>query len=57
MQGSSRPKLKKKKVSMWEKEFICLAHVDQKRAPAPLHKAELIRAGGTIENCNFMRKF
>lgn len=30
---------------MWEKEFTCLAHIDQKRTPDPLHKAELIRAG------------
>ena len=52
MQGSSRPQLKKKKVSMWEKEFICLAHVDQKRAPAPLHKAELIRAGLGVAQLN-----
>ena len=36
---------KKKKVAMWEKEFICLAYVDQKRAPSSLHKSELIRAG------------
>ena len=46
VQGSSRPQLR----------FQCgKAHVDQKRAPAPLHKAELIRAGlgvAQLLNCN-----
>lgn len=44
-EGSFRGRSKKKKVAMWEKEFTCLAHIDQKRTPDPLHKAELIRAG------------
>lgn len=44
-EGSYRSRSKKKKVAMWEKEFTCLAHIDQKRTPDPLHKAELIRAG------------
>ena len=38
---------------MWEKEVICLANVSQKRAPTPLHKAELIRAGLGVARLSF----
>ena len=41
----SAPRSKKRKVAMWEKEFICLARVGQSHVPTPLDKAELIRAG------------
>lgn len=44
-EGNYRSRSKKKKVAMWEKEFTCFAHINQKRTPDPLHKAELIRAG------------
>lgn len=46
---------KKKKVAMWEKEFICLAYVDQKRCPTPLHKCELIRAGLGVAKLSFFQ--
>ena len=36
---------KKKKIAVWEKEFICLATVGQTHAPTPIEKAELYRAG------------
>ena len=36
---------KKKKIAMWEKEFICLAKVGQTHVPTPLEKAELYRGG------------
>ena len=41
----STPRSKKRKVAMWEKEFICLARVGQSHVPTPFDKAELIRAG------------
>ena len=50
VQGISR----RKKVAMWEKEFICLANVSQKRTPAPLHKAELIRASLGVAPLSFI---
>ncbi len=36
---------KKKRVSMWEHEFICLAYCGQTDLPSPIDKANLIRAG------------
>ena len=36
---------KKKRIAMWEKEFICLAKIGQTHVPTPLEKAELYRAG------------
>ena len=38
-------KSKKVKLSMWDREFICLAYTAQTTPPSPMDKAELIRAG------------
>lgn len=38
-------KTKKKRLIMWEHEFICLAKIGEESPPTPMEKAELIRAG------------
>ena len=44
-QKLNAPRSKRKRVAMWEKEFICLAQVGQTCTPMPLEKADFIRAG------------
>ena len=39
-----KPK-KKKKVSLWQHDFICLSHTWENKVPSPMEKANLIRAG------------
>ena len=42
--GGTR-KSKKKRVAMWNHDFICLARVDQERTPTSIERSKLISAG------------
>ena len=47
------PKSKKKKLSYWQHDFICLAKTGQDKPPSPIEKAELVRANLGHKNLVF----
>ena len=49
----SLPKSKKKKLSYWQHDFICLAKTGQDKPTSPIEKAELVRASLGHKNLAF----
>lgn len=46
--------IKKRKVSFWSHDFICLARIDQCVSPSPMDKAKLIQAGLGLKSVSFL---
>ena len=49
----ARPAKKRKKLAMWQHDFVCLSSTTDNRAPCNMSKAELIRAGLGLKQLQF----
>ena len=52
--GQGKKESKKKRMSMWSHEFVCLASKDQEKTPSAMQRSQLITGGMIIPYCRLL---